>query len=381
MMMRMRMRMRKTTHAKGNGERIRHKQVSERRSEYSTTYRVRGKVWSRGMGQDDDGDGRNEEEEMMKRMKMETLPLITSMEKKKKKKKQETEEEERKYVILISGGGGKMAQAAATCALERGHRMYPYAPSGPSSGGRQVSLPGSSAPLHLVTPSEHKKCLCDAAENYRNRLLVLDYSLPTAVEDNVKLYCELNLPFVLGATGGDRAKLAAIAEASKTKCVIAPQMGKQLVALQAMLDAASRDFPGAFQGYTLRAVESHQATKKDTSGTAIKMTAALEALGAAFESGDAIKSVRDRDTQLAMGVPENALDSGHAFHTYEMISPGGDVKFTIGHDVCGRHVYAEGSVDAIEFLASMAVHADAPGGEDDKVVFSMEDVLRAGAMC
>ena len=66
------MRMRKTTHAKGNGERIRHKQVSERRREYSTTYRVRGKVWSRGMGQDgDEGDGRNdEEEEVMKRMRV-----------------------------------------------------------------------------------------------------------------------------------------------------------------------------------------------------------------------------------------------------------------------------------------------------------------------
>ena len=97
-----------------------------------------------------------------------------------------------------------MAQAAATCAIERGHVMYAYATSGASSGGTQVLLTGSSAPLHLVPPEEHESCLRTAAAAHRNRLVVLDYSLPSAVEQNVKMYCELNLPFVLGATGGDR---------------------------------------------------------------------------------------------------------------------------------------------------------------------------------
>ena len=50
--------------------------------------------------------------------------------------------------------------------------------------------------------------------------------------------------------------------------VIAPNMAKQIVALQATLEGMAAKFPGAFEGYTLTVQESHQATKADTSGTA-----------------------------------------------------------------------------------------------------------------
>jgi hypothetical protein len=45
-------------------------------------------------------------------------------------------------------------------------------------------------------------------------------------------------------------------------------MGKQVVAFQAVMEMMGQTFPGAFSGYSLRVVESHQSTKKDTSGTA-----------------------------------------------------------------------------------------------------------------
>jgi hypothetical protein len=57
-------------------------------------------------------------------------------------------------------------------------------------------------------------------------------------------------------------------QAAGVYAVIAPQMGKQVVALQAVLEMMADSFPGAFGGYTLDVVESHQAGKKDTSGTA-----------------------------------------------------------------------------------------------------------------
>jgi 4-hydroxy-tetrahydrodipicolinate reductase len=43
--------------------------------------------------------------------------------------------------------------------------------------------------------------------------------------------------------------------------VIAPQMGKQVVAFQAAMKIMGDSFPGAFTGYTLKVTESHQSSK------------------------------------------------------------------------------------------------------------------------
>jgi 4-hydroxy-tetrahydrodipicolinate reductase len=52
------------------------------------------------------------------------------------------------------------------------------------------------------------------------------------------------------------------------------------------------------------------------------------------------------------------------------------VRLEFKHNVNGRKVYAEGTVDAAVFLAGVVRNGD--GG--DKRVFDMVDVLKAGAM-
>ena len=59
---------------------------------------------------------------------------------------------------------------------------------------------------------------------------------------------------------------------------------------------------------------------------------------------------REPERQLAFGVPEGAL-TGHAFHTYALRGP--DTTFQIQHNVCGRVPYAEGTVDAVEYLVRL----------------------------
>jgi hypothetical protein len=87
-----------------------------------------------------------------------------------------------------------------------------------------------------------------------------------------------------------------------------------------------------------------------------------------------IELVRDREQQLGrMRVPEDAL-LGHAFHTYQLISPDGSVSFEFQHNVCGRTIYAEGTVDAALFLARQVQQ-----GASQKL-YNMVDVLKAGAM-
>eukprot|EP00879_Flechtneria_rotunda_P022488 GHRR01023739.1.p1 GENE.GHRR01023739.1~~GHRR01023739.1.p1 ORF type:complete len:142 (+),score=38.93 GHRR01023739.1:725-1150(+) len=140
-----------------------------------------------------------------------------------------------------------------------------------------------------------------------------------------------------------------------------------------MMEMMAEQFPGAFAGYTLKVTESHQSSKKDTSGTAKAIVASFQKLGLNTDVSQ-IEMVRDREQQLdRMRVPEGAL-LGHAFHTYQLVSPDGSVSFEFQHNVCGRTIYAEGTVDATLFLARQI------GNGASQRLYNMVDVLRAGAM-
>ena len=177
----------------------------------------------------------------------------------------------------------------------------------------------------------------------------------------------------MGTTGGDRAKMIEAARAAGVYSIVSPQMGKQVVAFTAMMDLMAENFPGAFSGYSLEAVESHQSSKVDTSGTARDVVKSFNRLGVDFDE-HRIQRIRDRPRQLdRMGVPEDAL-GGHAFHTYQLTSPDESVSFVFKHNVVGRSTYAEGTVDALLFLQRQIQQ-----GAEQKV-YSMVDVLKAGAL-
>jgi len=196
--------------------------------------------------------------------------------------------------------------------------------------------------------------------------VVVDFTMPAAVNQNAWHYCECGIPFVMGTTGGDREALVSCVAASSISAVVAPNMAKQIVAFQAMMTYAAEHFPGVFEGYQLDVSESHQAGKKDTSGTAKAVVQCFNAMGIPFKERQ-IRSCRNALAQeINMRIPEAYL-AGHAWHTYSLKSADGTVFFQFTHNVNGRNVYAEGTLDAIRFLATKK-------GVSGKV-FSMIDVL------
>jgi len=205
-------------------------------------------------------------------------------------------------------------------------------------------------------------------------VIAIDFTHPSAVNKNAELYCKLGIPFVMGTTGGDREALMKVVEESGTYALIAPNMCKQIVAFQAMMKTMASAYPGAFETYSLKVTESHQSGKADTSGTAKKIVEYLNVLkgGEAFPVEDIVK-LREEQKQLGFGVPKDAL-KGHAWHTYTLTSDDGSVIFEFKHNVCGRRTYAEGVVDAVNFLAA---HVEQ---KSEKKIYNMIDVLETGEM-
>ncbi len=286
---------------------------------------------------------------------------------------------------MVNGMPGPMATAAAEACLRKGLSLAPVAMTGPNVEPTTItvtdSVTGKSSQVRLIPANnDGREEILSSLQGMRaavgqNNVLAIDYTHPSAVNDNAIFYATHSLPFVMGTTGGDRAKLLSDVTSRCAFAVIAPNMGKQIVAMQAGLEDMANKFPGAFAGYKLQVTESHQCTKADTSGTAKDVIDSLKKLSDydTFDVEKDIVMLRDDASSLAFGVSKEALN-GHAFHTYTLTSPDGSVQFALQHNVEGRTVYAEGTADAVKFLATKV----ASGIEGQ--VFSMMDVLRAGAL-
>ena len=269
---------------------------------------------------------------------------------------------------MVNSVTGKMGRAVAEAALRAGLALVPYTLCGPEEAAQDDAVSVCGTRVELVGPQQRDELIPHLQAQHPG-LIMVDYTTPHVVHTMAQLYARHNAPFVMGTTGGDRDRLLRDVANSGVYAVIAPQMGKQVVAFQAMMETMAERFPGAFAGYTLRVTESHQASKQDTSGTAKAVVASFAKLGLDF-SIDKIEMVRDEEEQIRwMHVPESALQ-GHAFHTYTLESPDSSVMFEFNHNVCGRSIYAEGTVDACLFLArKIAQNAE-------QKLYDMVDVLR-----
>ena len=202
--------------------------------------------------------------------------------------------------------------------------------------------------------------------------IAVDYSTPDAALGNARWLVARGIPFVMGTTGFDAAELETLVSASSVAAVAAPNMAPPIVLLQAALRWLADEFPGACRDTTLAVRESHQQGKRDTSGTARALVRSFRQLGIDCNER-VIESLRDPERQHdELGVPEAYLDA-HAFHRYELGAAGDTVGIALEHNVLGRRVYAEGTLQAVRFLRGQIARGAAGR------LFSMEDVLRGPA--
>jgi 4-hydroxy-tetrahydrodipicolinate reductase len=274
-----------------------------------------------------------------------------------------------RITIMINGLPGNVAKVIARHALaDTRVTVLPYSLTGPEIDAPAVRI--GDTDIELIHPRERDSKIGGLIER-QGAFISVDFTHPTAVNANAEFYVRHNLPFVMGTTGGDREQLAAQVRSSSVSAVIAPNMAKQIVGFQAMMNYAAEHFPNLFKGYHLTIRESHQAGKADTSGTAKAMVHYFNKMGLPF-SPDQIEKERDPERQRNMwGVPPEFL-GGHGWHTYTLISADQTVKFEMIHNINGREIYGEGTLDAVIFLSGKVTSGST--GE----VFSMIDVLEAG---
>lgn len=269
--------------------------------------------------------------------------------------------------VMVNGIPGKVACTVARHVRgDSRFRLLPASFTGPEIPYHEHALEGTA--VRLIRPEEQEAAPPEL-QRVHGSFLSVDYTHPSAVNANAEFYCRHRLPFVMGTTGGDRRQLESTIRSSDIAAVVAPNMAKQIVGFQAMMEYAAQTFPGLFKGYTLHVRESHQKGKADTSGTARAMVRYFNQLGIPFHE-DQIAMERDPQIQKTRwGIPEAHL-GGHGWHTYTLVSADQTVRFEFTHNVNGREIYAHGTLDALLYL-----HDRIAAGERGRM-FTMIDVLK-----
>jgi 4-hydroxy-tetrahydrodipicolinate reductase len=269
--------------------------------------------------------------------------------------------------VMVNGIPGNMAAIVAQHILaDNRFELIAYSLTGPEIQDAKYKIEAIS--IHLLQPHIRKQLIEEIVQK-EGAFLSVDYTHPSAVNANAEFYCNHRLPFVMGTTGGDRQQLTETVQASSISAVIAPNMAKQIVGFQAMMEYGALNFPELFKGYTLEIKESHQKGKADTSGTAKAMVRYFNQLGLRF-SEDQILKERDPEIQTSRwGIPEAYL-AGHGWHTYALVSDDKTVRFEFTHNVNGRDVYAKGTLDALVYLNAKL----RAGAKSD--LYTMIDVLK-----
>lgn len=269
--------------------------------------------------------------------------------------------------VMVNGLPGNVAKKMAAFAASSEHfSLIPFSLTGQEID--EISVDINDTNIELVRPDVRDEKIKQIKNDFP-AFIAIDYTHPTAVNSNARFYTRNAIPFVMGTTGGDRDALAQTVKDADTPAVIAPNMAKQIVGFQAMMEFAAKTFPGLFNGYQLTVEESHQQMKADTSGTAKAVVACFNDLGLNFDISQ-IKKIRDPGIQeKEWGIPKDHLD-GHGWHTYTLTAPDGSAYFQFKHNINGRDIYVSGTFDAVQYLQRKLSDA----GNTQKL-FSMIDVL------
>ena len=271
--------------------------------------------------------------------------------------------------VMVNGIPGNMAVNVARHILaDDRFALVPFSLTGPEIQAAEHKI--ETAAIRLLKPQEREQAIADLKQK-EGEFLSVDYTHPSALNANAEFYCKYLLPFVMGTTGGDRPALENCVRAASISAVIAPNMAKQIVGFQAMMEYAAQTFPDLFKGYKLEIKESHQKGKADTSGTAKAMVRYFNQMGLRFTEDEIMKEREPKIQADRWGIPQKYL-TGHGWHTYALTSGDKTVRFEFSHNVNGRDVYARGTLDAVLFLAAR-VSEGAQGN-----VYTMIDVLKNG---
>lgn len=169
--------------------------------------------------------------------------------------------------------------------------------------------------------------------------VVVDFSNPEATFKNAKIISQMGINMVIGTTGfaeTELKKIRNLAYTNQTGIVYAPNITLGVNVLMILTKLASV----LLNNYDFQISEIHHKNKKDIpSGTALKIVSEIE--DGLLYLGKDISEEK---------IPINSVRAGGIVGKHEVLIAGEDDRITISHESFSRKVFANGAIQAINFI-------------------------------
>lgn len=262
--------------------------------------------------------------------------------------------------VVVSGAGGKMGREVVR-AVHGANDMTLVGAVDPMAAGEDAGIVAGLNELDLKIQSSIKS----AVNALEEKPVVVDFTTPDAVFDNVMEALELGCRVVFGTTGLSDEQLSQIDRKAKDQglgVIHAPNFALGAVLMMRFAAEASRFFDG------VEVIEYHHDQKKDApSGTAIKTAEMIrEARGQAPSSKgqDEIELVEGARGGTVRDVRVHSVRMPGMVAHQEVILGLPGQTLTIRHD----------SIDRVSFMPGVLL-AVRKVGEIDGLVYGLEHLL------
>ena len=195
--------------------------------------------------------------------------------------------------------------------------------------------------------------------------VLIDFTRPDGTLAHAALCAELGVQLVIGTTGfsdAQKAQLQALAQ--RAAMVLAPNMSVGVNVTLKLLELAARSLN---EGYDIEIVEAHHKHKVDApSGTALKMGEVIaQAQGTALDERAVYERYGHTGARQPGTIGFATVRGGDIVGDHTVLFAGTGERIEITHKASSRAGYAQGSLQAVRFLAQQGTG-----------LFDMFDVLK-----
>ena len=253
--------------------------------------------------------------------------------------------------VIINGAAGKMGREVIKAVAQASDLTLMGAiDTTPEHQGKDAGeLAGLSEPLEVPITNQLEPMLgYVAGERQMQPGVLVDFTHPDAVYNNIRSAIAYGIRPVVGTTGLSPAQLeelADFAEKASTGCLVIPNFSIGMVLLQEAAVRASQYFDH------VEIIELHHNQKADApSGTAIQTAQLLGELGKTFNTAIV------EETEKIAGARGSLADEGIRIHSIrlpgliahqEVIFGAAEQIYTLRHDTSDRACYMPGVLLAI----------------------------------
>lgn len=247
--------------------------------------------------------------------------------------------------VAVLGVSGRMGRCLVRAIRESDEFSLSGALASPSSAslGHDAGTIAQTGPVAIEVTADRNRALENAG-------VVVDFTLPEAVAENLAAAVSRKLPIVIGITGLDAERHALIRHASAAiPVLVAPNMSLGVNLLYGLVGSAAAALPG---DYDIEILEAHHRHKADApSGTALRIGEIAAGARNSTLADVGVYGPRGDSTSRRPGtIGFSSVRAGDIVGEHHVLFAGSGETIELVHRATDRMTFARGALVAAHWL-------------------------------